>query len=505
METNSPPLRLVTERWLLVLVATLVVAYTLAPFGFSFPPTELLARMRAMTALPTFLELFKLGGHVVGFCILGGLFAAVYETTLARARQWHFVSGAAAFCLTLELMQFFAEGRHARLTDLICNFSGLCLGARTSVRWPRIRAVRAVLIDQGRRHSIRIQNGILALGAVIWFGAGLYPATGVLRLDWDKDFHLVVGNETDGNESWLGEIQYLGIYTRALDPQRSRMWCQGLERNGPESGLLVGYDFTVGKTNEVVPTGLLSTENLGLDVPLDSTWTASGGGILLAKPSLLSSRGPDFKLTEAIMAAGEFSLAAAVRPLHRSQTGPARIVSLSDGIWSRNFMLGQEKSDLVFRVRNGVNGTNGLTHALRMRDAVHEGLHEIVAVYDHGVSFLAMDGSRLSPVVDLREPGAYLKLGTGEAGRGIGALLLTLAVALPAVTTADRLGFGRWRHVLAVAVTFCVGSLPYAATCLWVGGRWRWAQVCWLIAVPPAVYPLCFWYAAGRKRLSGHF
>jgi hypothetical protein len=263
-----------------------------------------------------------------------------------------------------------------------------------------------------------------------------------------------------------------------------------------ETGLLVGYDFRSSRTNEVVPTGSLGNETLALEVPAEISWVPRGGGILLATSALLTSRGPDTKVTEAIMAAEEFSILAAIRPLHRNQTGPARIVSLSAGIWSRNFLLGQENSDLVFRVRNGVNGTNGMAHALWIKDAVLDAPHEIIAVYDHGVSSIAVDGRRLSPVVDLREPGPYLRLGTGDGGRGIGALLLTLTVAVPAAAIADAAGFGRRRHFLAVGLTFCAGSMPYAATCLCVGGPWRWSHYLWLAAVLILSYPICSWYAS---------
>jgi len=477
----------------------LTFAYTLTPFEFLFPPTELAERTRALTAFPNLLGILKLCGHVVWFSILGGLLAAVYEKRLLQCRFRSLVVGAAAFCLTLEMSQFFAESRHARITDLFCNFGGLLLGIIGSLRWPRGRAVSLALTDQIHRHSLRVQKGILVLGLFIWFSAGLYPATGVLKLDWNKDFHLVVGNETDQSEPWLGEIQFLGIYAQAFEGQEAKSWPQGLYGRsardaGNESRLLLGYDFTSGKTNEVVPKGLLTTEDLALDIGPESTWAPNRGGILLAKPSFLSSRGPDLKVTEAIMAAGEFSVAAVVRPLHRSQTGPARIISLSEGIWSRNFMLGQENSDLVFRVRNGVNGTNGLQHALWIRDAIQDALHTIVAVYDHGVSQIVMDGKQLSPVVDLREPGAYLHLGTGVGGRAVAALLLTLTFALPATTMAESLAFGRWRLVLVGLLTFCVGGLPYVATCLCVGGPWRWAYFLWLGAVLLLAYPLCFWY-----------
>ena len=52
-------------------------------------------------------------------------------------------------------------------------------------------------------------------------------------------------------------------------------------------------------------------------------------------------------------------------PGNTAQTGPARIVSLSADTGAQNFTLGQEGSDIEFRLRTPVSGRNGIPLAVR--------------------------------------------------------------------------------------------------------------------------------------------
>ncbi len=479
-----------TSRFLLVLVMALVVAYTLSPFEFTQSRTGL---YEGASEAAVFGSAIKILAHIVAFCGVGVLIASAYRGVLVCGLG-RLLLIAAVVCIGIEVAQMLDASRHARITDLISNFAGLSLGL-SSLRWPWVRVRVANLQEWLSRNAVRFIVSIFLLATGIWSAACLYPMFGLSKLDWDENFHLIIGNETDQSEPWLGEIRFIGIFAQANASLRS----QGRERLPAKdadvgSKLLIGYDFTLGRTNEVVPAGLLAVQDLALDVPPDSAWAQQGGGILLTTPTLLSSRGSDAKLTEAIIAAGEFSIAASIRPLHRNQIGPARIVSLSEGIWSRNFMLGQEDSDVVFRVRNGVNGTNGLRHALRVRDALGDSLRDVVASYNHGVSSIAIDGKRSGPTVDLREPLVYLLLGSHEGGRAVGALLLTLCVALPAYSLVSFLNRSWLRHLIVAGVTVGAGCVPYGLTCLVVGGPWRLNLFFWFAIALVTVYPLGLTY-----------
>ena len=348
------------------------------------------------------------------------------------------------------------------------------------------------------RFHANAQALIFILASTVWFVIGLRPFLGGLWMAWNRDFHLLVGNESDRSRPWLGEIRYVGIYGRALTAEQvSRIHKNTVgtknERQEPDlPEMLVGYDFTRGNSGVVSPVGSLASDNLSIQVPDGAGFLFNADGIVLKEPSVLATRGAASELTEAILSAGAFSVEAWIRPLNDKQEGPARIVTLSESVWSSNFMLGQEASDLVFRVRNGINGGNGFRFALHGKNAVQNGLQHVVAVYDHGVSSIFLDGRRIRPVVDLREPGAYLRLGIGPVGRFFSMMLLILTVALPCYSIFSFMGRAWVRHAGAIVSTICIGGLPYTVSSLSTGGPLRLGFFLWLVV-------------CGSDRLSGLF
>lgn len=493
--------QLVPERWLLLIAVAMVVAYTLAPFEFSFVPLELGSRLKETLDFRFTDGPLDAVGHFAAFFILGGLIAAVYERFFQAWCFGRFAWVALGFCGSLELFQLFEESRHARATDLLCNMLGILLGAKCTTAWNGVRAVRLTLLGWCRRYPIHAQAILAVLASAIWVGAGISRMPRLSRMDWDQSFHLLVGRELDREGPWLGEIRYLGIYGRALNAEQALLVFERPPAGAgdevrDELDLLVGYDFKEDGGNVVLPKGPLQSGVLSLQVPMTCESLKDRGGLLIKEPSLLTSRGPASDLSAAIVSSGEFSVEAWLRPLNATQGKgePARIVSLSQGIWWRNFMLGQEADELVFRVRNGVNGPNGLYYALRLRGAVREGLQHFVAVYDHGVSLIFRDGRLLKPVLDLRDPAVYTGLGNNAGGHAAAGMLLVLTVALPMYSMFPFMHLYKLRHVAAILTTFLIGSLPYVVSCILVGGPWRSGLFVWLGIALFIVYPLSLFY-----------
>jgi VanZ family protein len=75
------------------------------------PPSE-----RPVTRVPHGFE------HLGIFLLLGVSFAAGYRI------QWASVIGLVAFTAGVEVLQFFAPGRHSRWSDLVENIVGLVVG-----------------------------------------------------------------------------------------------------------------------------------------------------------------------------------------------------------------------------------------------------------------------------------------------------------------------------------------------------------------------------------------
>lgn len=90
--------------------------------------------------------------------------------------------------------------------------------------------------------------------------------------------------------------------------------------------------------------------------------------------------GADAALLAACRKSGELTLEATLRPDDLTQSGPARIVTLSSNASSRNFTFGQQADQLVLRLRTpktGDNGTNPETPLCRL--AAGEATHVIVS------------------------------------------------------------------------------------------------------------------------------
>ena len=317
-------------------------------------------------------------------------------------------------------------------------------------------------------------------------------------MDWNTTYPLVIANETDGSRPWLGEIRYVGIYDRALDLKEISS-ASVRQRGFGESGLLAGYDFTHAGAAEVWPQGSLRSRDLVVRIPPNCIWE-DHGGIVLKEGTVLTTRGLASGLTKAISSSGAFSVEAWIRPANRGQTGPARIVGISDSIWRRNFTLGEEDSSAVFRVRNETNGPNGADQELEVKDAIRNSLQHLVAIYDHGVSMILRDGRLLSPVLDLREPSLIFGLGPGVPGRAVAGVLLALLIAVPLYSMLVLLRAERLRHLIAVLTAVVIGALPYAISCLVVGGPWRHEFFLWMSAGLLVAYPMSFSYVYRRPQ-----
>jgi hypothetical protein len=117
------------------------------------------------------------------------------------------------------------------------------------------------------------------------------------------------------------------------------------------------------------------------------TWVA--GGLSIDSSTIVASTGPAGKLIDAAQTSDEITIEAWVQPANTTQDGPARIVTLSQDPYNRNFTLGQglwgsQPSALYdVRLRTTATSDNGtpslsspdgsltadLTHVVYTRDA----------------------------------------------------------------------------------------------------------------------------------------
>jgi hypothetical protein len=415
----------------MLLAWTIVVAYSFSPFEFAATRGPLSERLPlGLPASP---------GDLLDLLLHGLLFAAVGVTDRWAVR-WSDPGGrtftpvlvrGVLLCLSIEIGQSLVAARHAAVVDLMVNVLGYSLGHLSG---------RPLLMHTGlssHRPTVRSRAagvGWLTVWGLVWGSLILLPARFVALDRWDPGYHLIIGNESDGQRPWEGEIAYVAVYDRALSADQVRgslAHPPGLEGSTAARlpmGLLAAYDFTGASERAVAPQGRLRAPGLELLVPPGATWrTGAASSLLIQQGSLLSSAAPAEPLTAAMASANAFTIEVWCRPASLAQTGPARIVSVSEGIEMRNFTVGQEEDAITFRVRNRLNGANGVAFELNAPHTLSRDPVQVLAIYDGGRSLVLRNGER-SGTVDLREPSALIGLGTRVAGAAIVALLAALSL-----------------------------------------------------------------------------
>ncbi len=439
----------------LPLITTIIatLAYSWAPFELRLRHLDLEHLGPVFQPVHTVGQLLDLAPHFLLFTCLGALvvFSGRRELGIRTSFVW-----LACLALMVETVQLFMSGRHAQVFDAFAHLSGalagILVGRRlqphlsSPTRWPRWERF--------------VHIGVFSVATMAWILAVWLPILGTYSLGtWDRSFPLMIANEDGGGRAWLGEIRYVALYDRALGPPEAR-WCfttigdSDPARDREPIGLLAGYDFTLPKGRSISPE---PASPAVLDVnDSNQIYQGRGSGLVLARPTSISTNGPVPDLTDRLSQHGAFAVEAWGRPKDLTQSGPARIVSLSSGPWRRNFTLAQERRNLVFRVRNGISGPNGTKFELEARAVLTEGLHHIVASYDHGVSALFLDGRAISPVRDLRAPGLILGLGDRPQSEVAVALLCLFPLAVSARALLNT------RHQLLVAlpVVILLGVSP---------------------------------------------
>jgi hypothetical protein len=125
------------------------------------------------------------------------------------------------------------------------------------------------------------------------------------------------------------------------------------------SGLVVLYDFEEGAGTTIRDRASAAPPlDLRIETPRVVRWRP--GAIAIDGSAAIASAAPATKIVEAVTKRGEISIEAWLKPANSSQSGPARIMSVSADPGQRNFTLGQDGSRYVVRLRTEKTGENGV-------------------------------------------------------------------------------------------------------------------------------------------------
>ncbi len=141
---------------------------------------------------------------------------------------------------------------------------------------------------------------------------------------------------------------------------------------------LVLYNFNEGNGSEIYDVSGNGTPlNLKISDSGSTRWL-EGGGLAVDRPTLIKTTGPARKITDAIKASNALTIEAWIQPASKTQTGPARIVSISTDTHNRNLTLGQDKTAYDVRLRTTKTKDNGTPSLRSAKGTVDTNLTHVV-------------------------------------------------------------------------------------------------------------------------------
>jgi len=379
---------LFSKHWaenLVLTAAGLVLIATLSPFNFTPQSLSLQAIVRKFFSHPSGLN--DLVENVILFLPFGfglaGLIRQKGFNGLGTVLIGAMVSS--ALSLTVETLQVFLPSRSSSVIDICTNTTGGFLGAIAFLIWQATAPGQSPRLAGFLRQWASKRTLLVAI--VIWV---MFVALIIFNLqqaatlrNWDTEFPLLLGNERTGDRPWTGTISNVDISDRASSRSEVADIFQHQGFASPES-LVAAYRLK-GQGGYSDQTGHLS----------DLVWVKSAKpfeGTLLTSKRWLSTQKSASVLTEKLKESSEFTLSTIVATSNPTQSGPARIISLSGDSFRRNFTLGQQKTDLVFRLRTPITGINGTNTVLSVPDVFSDTkFHHLVLTYKRQILNLYVD------------------------------------------------------------------------------------------------------------------
>ncbi|MDH3817904.1 MAG: LamG domain-containing protein [Myxococcales bacterium] len=161
-----------------------------------------------------------------------------------------------------------------------------------------------------------------------------------------------------------------------------------------DAGLILLYAFDEGSGSTVADqSGVLPEHDLIVADPGNVAWSANH--LTINTATALSTAGAATKLATRAKASGELTVEAWINPANFTQTGPARIISMSTDTGNRNFLLGQSTSTYAarFRADGELDWANGNPTVFTTAGTATTALTHVVYTHSSdGAEVLYVDG-----------------------------------------------------------------------------------------------------------------
>ena len=159
-----------------------------------------------------------------------------------------------------------------------------------------------------------------------------------------------------------------------------------------DEGTIVMYKFRTGSGNTVFDlSGSGTPLNLDIISPGSVTWTPQG--LVVNSTVSIRSNTAASKIYNACTASQQITVETWIKPASASQTGPARILTVSqDGLY-RNFTLSQNGDKYEFRIRSTKTNENGVPFVDSPTGTVQADWQHVVYIFrSDGVGILYING-----------------------------------------------------------------------------------------------------------------
>ncbi len=313
-----------------------VVVATLYPFNFSIPDN--LSKRELVNSFDNNSFFNDQVNNVLLFLPLGfGLTGLLQRKAKLIVQIIAAILASAALSSSVELLQILVPSRTPTPADIFNNSFGGFLGLICFYIW-NSKSFKAIL---QRIENSQASNSI---GKITLFFTGYIILTFLLTIPWqattnlsgwNSSFPLIIGNERTADRSWEGYISKLSITNRAFSQnQVKQVFSQS--NNFPTQGdsLVASYEFNgkapykdkAGKQPDLVWQGESTTQNQNKVFISPNRW--------------LQTATPVTSLSKSISKTSKFTISTTLTTTKTEQNGPARIISLSNDSFRRNFTLG---------------------------------------------------------------------------------------------------------------------------------------------------------------------
>ena len=365
------------QRWgYLLLVASLsaICVATIFPFKFAIPQgfsgQFIIKEFNFGSNVKDYLQ------NILLFIPLGISLAFILDRPQRNTAIVLIVAGlcGAVVSTTIEITQFFLPIRVSNLTDIIYNSLGATLGGILYC-WRSDIIQLAIGIITGDRRKLSLKSllvAILSYCSIVILGVWVLLIN-VNLSNWNEDFPLVIGNEATGDRPWNGYINNLYICDRSLGTFEIEKAFEQADTFFPQlSSLVTGFNFVnsqnyyldnsrhVAKLLWQSPASLPTnnqdiTSNLSKHQESANNLIPKKSGVLVNSKQWLKTAQPVTFLTQKFKKTDELSLFMTISTNNINQVGPARIVALSDGIYTQNLVIDNFHQILITFANNKLN------------------------------------------------------------------------------------------------------------------------------------------------------